>query len=58
MDNEREVWRDYMARCAKIMTENTAGRHLNVEYADIINPKPQEHYKEGEIKNKIKAKLR
>ena len=51
-----------MARCARILTENTAmmvrGEYINAEYEDIIHPKPKVEYKKGEIASKIKAKLR
>ena len=51
-----------MARCARILTENTAamvqGQYIKAEYEDLINPKPQVNYEKGEIANKIKAKLR
>ena len=62
LDLENETYHKYMARCARILTENTAamvqGSYINVEYDDIINPKPQTKYEQGEIANKIKSKLR
>lgn len=61
-DAENEIYRKYMARCARLITENTAGiaegKFISVEYEDIIDPKPKENYEKGEIANKIKAKLR
>ena len=59
---EKELWQNYVAKCARIVTENTAkmvqGRYIEADYGDIINPKPQKKYIKGEIANKIKAKLR
>ena len=61
-DLENELYRKYMARCVRILTENTAamvqGQYIKAEYEDLINPKPQVNYEKGEIANKIKAKLR
>lgn len=61
-DIEQEVWREYMARCARICTENTAclgnGRYISVEYDDIINKKTQTNQKQGVATEKIRAKLR
>lgn len=51
-DVEAEIYRDYMAQCARICTENTAklayGSYIKAEYADIINPKPKEQERTGE----------
>ena len=51
-----------MARCVRVITENTAGMvqgaYISAEYEDIINPKPQITHEKGEIANKIKSKLR
>ena len=61
-DMEQEIWRDYMAKCARLCTENTAGlsqgQYLTVEYEDIIHKKPQIKQKQGEATEKIRAKLR
>ena len=61
-DVEVEIYRNYMARCARILTENTAmmvrGEYINAEYEDIVHPRPKVEYKKGEIASKIKAKLR
>ena len=61
-DTEQEIWRDYMAKCARLCTENTAGlsqgQYLTVEYEDIIHKKPQIKQKQGEATEKIRAKLR
>ena len=61
-DVEQEVWREYMARCARLCTENTAGlsqgSYISVEYGDIIRNKPQIKQKQGEATEKIRAKLR
>lgn len=68
-NTEAELYRNYTARCLRILTENTAvpavyysegeqGSYLSVEFDDIINPKPQKEYVKGEIAEGIKAKLR
>ena len=61
-DIEQEVWREYMARCARICTENTAClgnvRYISVEYDDIIHKNPQINQKQGEATEKIRTKLR
>lgn len=62
-DLEDLLWREYTARCLRILTENTAkrtnnGQYLNIDYYDLINPKPEIKHKKGEIANKIKSKLR
>lgn len=60
-DLENEVWRKYMARCLRLMTENTAGmvngKLISVEYEDIINPKPEEKRSADDIINGIKNKI-
>jgi hypothetical protein len=60
-DLENEVWRKYMARCLRLMTENTAGmvngKLISVEYEDIINPKPEEKRSADEIINGLKNKI-
>ena len=61
-DTEQEIWRDYIAKCARLCTENTAGlsqgQYFSVEYEDIIHKKPQMNQKQGEATEKIRAKLR
>ena len=61
-DAENELYRKYMARCVRLLTENSAGmvqgKFISAEYEDLINPKPQVDYEKGEIANRIKAKLR
>ena len=51
-DVEAEIYREYMARCARLCAENTAkavhGSYMKAEYADIINPKPKEQERTGE----------
>ena len=64
-----EAYRTYVARCLRILTENTAvpsgyysngeiGSFLTAEFDEIINPKPVKEYQHGEIANKIKEKMR
>lgn len=68
-DAEAEAYKNYVARCLRILTENTAvpadyysdgeiGSYLSLEYEDIITPKPKVEHKPGEIAEKIKAKMR
>lgn len=64
-DVEREIYRDYMARCARITTENVAklaqGSYLKTDYADIIRPKDEAvadtANTPGEPTRKIRGKL-
>lgn len=66
---EAEAYRNYTARCLRILTENTAvpagyysngktGAYLSLEFDEIINPKPVKEHKKGEITEKIKQKMR
>lgn len=68
-DIETDAYRNYIARCLRILTENTSapagycsggkiGSYLQFDFDDIINPKPQKEHKKGEIADKIKSKLR
>jgi hypothetical protein len=56
-----EEFRDYVARCTRILTENTAkfagGGYMKAEYSEIIKPKPVKKYVSGEITSKIRSKL-
>lgn len=60
-DVENSIWRDYMAKCIRIVTENTAnackGSYLKAEYSDIIHPKPEEKRTSAEIIAAISDKL-
>lgn len=59
-DTEDELFRIYMARCARMITENTAklsgGGYLKVDYEDIIDPKPQDKRTAEEIVADVIAK--
>lgn len=60
-DVESDMYRSYMARCARVITENTAkmsgGGFITVEYDDLINVKQQRHIEKGAAKKKICDKL-
>lgn len=60
-DLENEIWRNYTARCMRLITENTAGmvngKVMSVEYEDIINPKPEEKRSADEIIENLKSKI-
>lgn len=60
-DLEDESWRDYSARCLRMITQNTAelvrGKFMPKEYSDIINPKPEEKRSADEIIGGIKDKI-
>lgn len=60
-DIEDEIFRSYMARCARVLTENTAkfsgGDFLSAEYDDLICVKEQKTIEKGEAKKKICNKL-
>ena len=61
-DIEKELYKQYTAKCLRIITENTAmlsqGNYIAVELDEILNPKPKIEHIEGETSEKIKAKLR
>lgn len=68
-DVEEESYKSYLARCLRILTENTSvpagyysggekGAYITIDFDDIIKPKPQQEYKPGAIAEKIKAKMR
>lgn len=61
-DVEKELYYQYTARCLRIITENTAklsqGNYIAVELDEILNPKPEAKYVEGETSERIKSKLR
>jgi hypothetical protein len=60
-DVEAEIYRGYMAKCARLCTENTAkisgGSYFKIEYADIINPKPKDERSGEEIAADIIARM-
>ena len=44
MDAEEEIYKNYVARCVRVVTENTArmargGSYITKEYEDIVHPK-------------------
>ena len=59
-DFEEEIHREYMAKCARICTENTAklsvGSYIGLEYSEIINPKPKDNRTAEEIVMDVIAK--
>lgn len=61
-DIEKELYNQYTAKCLRIITENTAilsqGNYVAVELDEILNPKPEIKYIEGETSKRIKSKLR
>lgn len=68
-DVEDEAYRNYISRCLRLLTENTAvpagyysngeaGSYVPMEYYDIVHPKPVKEYKKGAVAEKIKARLR
>ena len=58
---ENDVYREYVASCLRIITENTAGMvngtYMTIGFNDLINPKPVEEYEQGEITERIRNKL-
>ena len=52
-----DLYRDYIARCARILTENTArlsgGNYIRAEYGDMTNPKPRDNRTAQEIADDI-----
>ncbi len=63
-DLEEYAYKQYVTRCLRIMTENSAfltngnGKYVAKEYDDIINPKPEKVIEKGDAKRSICAKLR
>lgn len=59
-DFETELHREYMAKCARICTENTAklsgGSYIGLEYSEIIHPKPKDNRTAEEIVMDVIAK--
>ena len=54
---EEKIFRDYVAECARLMTENSAkyagGSYIKAHYDDIVNPKPQDTRTGDEIAEEI-----
>lgn len=52
-DFEMELHREYMAKCARICTENTAkisgGSYIGLEYSKILHQKPKDNRTAEEI---------
>jgi hypothetical protein len=63
-DVEEYAYKQYVTRCLRILTENSAivsqgqGKYIAKEYDDIINPKPEKVIEKGDAKKSICAKLR
>lgn len=64
-DAEKELYKDYLARCARIITENTAkmaqGSYLPYDFSDIISGETTTSSEDGtklteRIKNKLSGK--
>ena len=60
-DSQNELWRNYMARCMRMATENiaiiTQGKYMQVEFEDLINPKPEEKRSADDIIAEMKNKI-
>jgi hypothetical protein len=62
LKNEENVaFRDYVATCLRVMTENTAngcrGSFLKTDFRDLIKGKKHDVPKEGEATKNIRNKL-
>lgn len=59
-DAEEDLYKRYVARCLRIITENTAklsgGNYMKAEYDDILHPKPQDNRTAEEIVADVIAK--
>lgn len=59
-DFEMELHREYMAKCARICTENTAklsgGSYIGIEYSEMLHPKPKDNRTAEEIVMDVIAK--
>ena len=59
-DFEMELHREYMAKCARICTENTAklsdGSYIGIEYSEMLHPKPKDNRTAEEIAMDVIAK--
>jgi hypothetical protein len=64
VNDEQDIWRDYMARCAKTTAKYFSAvfrePYISLDFFDIIhgNLKPQDLPETGEATSKIRAKLR
>lgn len=68
-DDEESVYRQYMAKLMRFTTENSANSvtalsggqisayYLNIDYNDLINPKPVDNRSADEIIGNIKEKI-
>lgn len=61
MNAEEELYRSYMSRASRIMTETLAnklgGQYLKMEYDDLLNPKKIDNRNSEEIISDMKEKL-
>lgn len=59
-DFEMELHREYMAKCARICTENTAklsgGSYIGIEYSEMLHPKSKDNRTAEEIVMDVIAK--
>lgn len=68
-NEEEDIYRQYMAKLTRFITENSANSvtalsggqigayYLNVDYMDLINPKPVDNRSADEIVRNIKNKI-
>ena len=60
-DSKNELYRDYVAKCLRIVTENTAkscnGSFITADFCDIISP-PEKSHNENEIKSNATERIR
>ena len=62
-DAEADLWRSYMAKCSRIITENTArmvreGSYVPTDYIDIIHPPKIDNRTSEEIIGDIVDKVK
>ena len=59
-DFETELHREYIAKCARICTENTAklsgGSYIGIEYSEMLHPKSKDNRTAEEIVMDVIAK--
>lgn len=59
-DTEKEIYQVYVARCLRVLTENTAkiggGNYIKKDYYELINPKPTDKRTAEEIVQDVSKK--
>jgi hypothetical protein len=61
-EQKTELFRTYIAECARMVTENTArmggGGYMKIKYSELVSAKPVKPVEPGEPTANIRRKLR